>query len=34
MLVYEGTISPAEAENTWENFGHPPLVIVTRIKTK
>jgi hypothetical protein len=31
MLVYEGTISPAMAENTWENFAHPPKVIITKI---
>ncbi len=28
MLVFDGTISPAEAENTWKSFGHPPVVIV------
>lgn len=34
MLVYDGTISPAEAENTWKSFGHPPQVAITRIKSK
>jgi hypothetical protein len=34
MLVFEGTISPAEAENTWKNFGHPPQVTITRLKSK
>jgi hypothetical protein len=34
MLVFDGTISPAEAENTWKNFGHPPQVTITRLKSK
>ncbi len=33
MLVYDGTISPAEAENTWKSFSHPPQVTVTRLKS-
>ena len=33
MLVYDGTISPAEAENTWKSFGHPPQVTVTKLKS-
>ncbi len=32
MLVYDGTISAAEAENTWKSFGHPPKVNVEKIK--
>lgn len=32
MLVYDGTISPEMAENTWESFGHPPSITVKKIK--
>lgn len=26
MLVYEGSLSAAEAENTWKSFGQPPKI--------
>jgi hypothetical protein len=31
MLVYEGTISPKLAENTWKSFAHPPRITVTKL---
>lgn len=34
MLVYDGTISPEMAENTWKSFGNPPQVTITRLKAK
>ncbi|HTD94491.1 MAG TPA: DUF6807 family protein, partial [Chitinophagaceae bacterium] len=30
MLVYEDTILPAQAEEVWKNFAHPPKVIVSK----
>ncbi|WP_344976148.1 PmoA family protein [Compostibacter hankyongensis] len=29
MLVYEDTITPAQAESVWKSFAHPPAVKVT-----
>ncbi len=31
MLVYDGTISPALAEKTWNSFAHPPKVSVRKM---
>ena len=28
MLVYEGSLSAAEAENTWKSFGQPPKITI------
>ncbi|MDP4130404.1 MAG: PmoA family protein [Bacteroidota bacterium] len=33
MLVYDGTISPELAEDTWKSFGHPPEVTITKLKS-
>ncbi|HEY5393583.1 MAG TPA: PmoA family protein [Hanamia sp.] len=30
MLVYDGTITPQQAEKTWKSFGHPPEITVTK----
>jgi hypothetical protein len=30
LLVYDGTITPALAEKTWNGFAHPPEVIITK----
>ncbi|MEO8416238.1 MAG: PmoA family protein [Ginsengibacter sp.] len=32
MLVYDGTISPGLAENTWNSFSHPPQVTISKLK--
>lgn len=31
ILVYEGTISPELAENTWKSFAHPPKIAVKKM---
>ncbi len=33
MLVYDGTISPELAEDTWKSFGHPPEITITKLKS-
>lgn len=30
MLVYDGTISPQQAEMVWKGFANPPQVVVTK----
>jgi len=32
MLVYEGSLSAAEAENTWKSFGQPPKITIEMSK--
>jgi hypothetical protein len=32
MLVYDGTITPKQAEEVWNNFAHPPVMTITRPK--
>jgi hypothetical protein len=31
MLVYDGSITPAQAQDTWEAFAHPPEVMIRKI---
>ena len=31
MLVYDGTITPKEAEEVWKNFAHPPKIEIQKV---
>ena len=33
MLVFDGKISAAMAENTWKSFAHPPQITITKLKS-
>lgn len=32
MLVYEGSITPAQAEQVWQGFAHPPAIHIDRVQ--
>jgi hypothetical protein len=31
MLIYDGTITPQQAEEVWKSFAHPPEVKIEKV---